>query len=458
MLSDISQAVVSFFVFTVLARKLNPEGYGTLNSLLAVAAIISVFVTNISANIVLTREFTLQPQTSLGIFRIVFPIRMFSFLLAIITLIFFELSKANNQIGYLLPVSAIVLSTIIWDLAESIAFGHFVTRLTTLISIGSSFVWLIVVIYLPSVNLNVNQVIWSYSCLFLLRSFVYLLLSYRKFVKINREDTSLNIRKLVIMSLPFLWMRIIGTFGDQVPILLLKSFSGAKEVAFYAVGNRFVMPITIAVTTGLRAVFPFMTKLYSENIESFKQKLVSVFTLIFILGGTLALILTVSSRFWLPQIFGQSYYPAIAAFNYQAWFGVLFSFDLLLSTVLSSTYQQKTLAIITTIDVLIIFPVMYFGSTFGAEGMAIAKLFGTLLLVGYHVVVVIRVLHIKLNSVSFMIAGVYFLCLMIISLLVQSTVSKLLFFFISIIIMLMIKNSGLRAFIVILRENIKQKI
>ena len=62
-------------------------------------------------------------------------------------------------------------------------------------------------------------------------------------------------------------MRVVGALGDQVPILLLEDYSGSAEVVFYSVGNRFVLPITIVVATGLRAIFPFMTKLFQEDKE-----------------------------------------------------------------------------------------------------------------------------------------------------------------------------------------------
>ena len=443
--SDVFQAVISFFVFMFLARKLNPEGYGTLNALLALASIFSVFATNISANLVLTREFTLHPKTSLAIFKIVFPIRIFSVLLAIIAVITYQLYKGESQTGYIYAISLIVFSTVIWDLAESIAFGHFVTKLSTVISISASFIWLIIVILLPNEDLNVNLVIWAYAGLFLLRGVVYLLLSYSKFVKANKEKTTLKIQTVLVMSMPFLWMRAVGVFGEQVPILLLKGYSGATEVGYYAVGNKFVMPITLAVTTGLRAVFPFMTKLFNEDKEKFKQKLISAFILVFIIGASIAALLTVSSAIWLPLLFGESYYQAINAFNYQAWFGVLLSFDLLLSTVLSSTYRQRTLAIITTIDVILIFPLMYFASGNGAEGMAIAKLIGTLVAVGYHIIVVIWILKIKLNNLPFLMAGLYFLILMISSIFLHSIIVKISIICLTLISLSLINNSPLKA-------------
>lgn len=444
LLSDISQAVISFFVFLFLARKLNPAGYGTLNALLALASLFSVFALNVSSNQVISREVTLWPKTTAGIFRIAFPIRMISLVITILALVLYQTYFGETNYGLIAATALIVASTVLWDLAESIAFGHFVTKLTTVVSISASFIWLIIVVLLPSRDLNVTLVIWLYAGLFIIRGIVYIIISYLKFVRGNNEKSVINLRNVVLMSMPFLWMRVVGTFGEQIPILLLKGYSGAAEVGYYAVGNRFIMPITLAVTTGLRAVFPFMTKLFYENKEKFKARLIEGFTFIFIIGGTISALLSITSGIWLPLFFGKAYQKAIEAFNYQAWFGVLLCFDLLLSTVLSSTYRQKTLAIITTIDIFIVFPLLYFGTQYGAEGMAIAKLVGVLITTFYHIIVVIFVLKIKLNSKPFMLSNIYFVILMIASVFLKDMTIKLIIIGMTLVTFSVMKSSPLR--------------
>ena len=408
-----------------LARKLSPEGYGILNTIIALATLFSVFSTNFSANQVIIREITIHPDSTKKIFRIVLPIRVISLIITILTLIIYQYNTAEDKFPFLIASSVIVISTLIWDLSESIAFGHFVTKFTTIISIIASLCWMIVVLLLPPKNLNIELVVVLYALILLLKGFSYLGFSYNKFVKNNTDETTMGWRAILIMSLPFLWMRIVGTFGNQIPILLLSKNSGATQVGYYSVGSRFVLPITLAVSTGLRAVYPFLTKLFHEDKEKFNGMLVKGFTFILILGSSLAMLLTVSSSIWLPMFFGKAYQNAVLSFNYQAWLGVLMSFDLLISNVLSSTYRQKTLAIITTIDVLIIFPLMYFGSKYGAEGMAMASLFGTLITACFHIIVVIVVLKIHINSWSFGFSFLYFLLFMLISIFITNMLLKI---------------------------------
>jgi O-antigen/teichoic acid export membrane protein len=391
-MSDVSQSIISFFVFMFLARKLSPVGYGTLNATMALASLFSIFATNVGANQVITREITLHPDSTKDLFRLLLPIRAISVIATVAALVIYYYWTGENHFIVIFSATLLVFSTTIWDLSESIAFGHFITKLTTMISMAVSGLWLLIVILLPPQYVSYETILLLYSVLFILRGGVYFLFTYQRFIRQKNEPARVRSAAILTMSLPYFWMRIFGTFSDQIPLLLLNGFSGASEVAYFSVGNRFVMPITLAVGTGLRAVFPFMTKLFMEDRESFNQKLIEGFTFVLILGSTLSMILTVTSGFWLPAILGEQYKSAVTAFNYQAWFGVLLSFDLLLSTVLSSTYRQNILAVITTVDVLIFAPMLYFGSHYGAEGLAIARLVGVMLTVSYHIVVVIKVL------------------------------------------------------------------
>ncbi len=443
--SDLSQAVISFFVFMFLARKLTPEGYGTLNAILALVSLFSVFATSICANQVIIREVTLQPKASLGIFKVVLPIKVISLLISIFALLLYQFYTKETQAIVLISTSVIVIATLIADLSESIAFGHFVTKFTTILSISAAVCWLLVIVLLPNNKISVNLVLLVYSIIYLVRSMAYLGISFGKFVRPNIESAGLRSGALLLMSMPFLWMRIVGVFSDQVPLLLLKGFGGAAEVGFYAVGNRFVFPITMAVSTGLRAVFPFLTKLYHEAKEKFVAKLADGFNFVLILGSTIAMVLTISSSVWIPLFFGEAYEKSIAAFNYQAWLGVLICFDMILANVLTSTYRQKVLAIIMTIDILIVFPLMYLGAQHGAEGMAIAKLAGAFITVLYHVVVVIKVLKAGIKSFSFLLSCIYFIVMMCATIFINEISIKVTIVIVLLMLFTLYRNSPLRS-------------
>lgn len=429
----------------LLARKMSPEGYGSLNAILAIATIFSIFSINLSSNQVIIREVTLHPKATKDFIRRVIVIRAVSLVLTILAIVIYFFNTTETGTAEIAGISIIVAATIGWDLAESIAFGHFVTKLTTYISIGAGICWFLIILILPLRMINVELVLIIYACILLVRSAFYIGFSFNKYVSPNEESIAIDYRSIILMSIPFLWMRIMSTFSDQIPILLLKGHSGNAEVGYYSLGNRFVMPITLAVSTGLRAMFPFMTRLFQENRDEFNKKLTTGFSAVLLFGSSIAMLLTVSSRFWIPLLFGEAYMNSILPFAYQSWMGVLLCFDLIVASVLAATYRQNVLALIMSVDVLIIFPLMYLGSSHGAEGMALARLGGTFITIMYHIVVVMLVMKADLKSWKFLFSCVYFVMMLVITILIEDVIFKLFLIMLLVGLFLVFRESPLRS-------------
>ena len=453
--SDVSQAVTNFFVFMLLARKLSPAGYGDFNVVLALVTIFSVFAVNFGANHVVTREVTLHPETTKNLFLHLIPIRIASyFLTSLAVIIYSNIDKVENPSIILFSI-LLVLANSVWDLSESIAFGRFVTRFTTIFSFSFSIIWLIIVFILPETRISVHKVLIIYTGIYIIRALAYFITCYRKYISTGTLDISLGIKPILIMSLPYLWMRAVGALTEQIPVLLLDKRSGNDEVGYFAVGFRLIIPITLAISTGLRAVFPFLTKLYFEDREEFNRKLVNGFSFVLIWGTIAATILVITSKFWIPFILGAAYLKAVSAFSILAWFGVGLCFDLILSTVLSSTYQQKTLAIVTTIDFVVMFPILYLGARFGATGLASAKLIGMLIVIFYHIVVVVMLLKIKINNSSFYTSFLFYLVMMTVNLFITSWPVRILFILLTLLLYCLFKQSPLRQNLQFIMNKIK---
>ena len=434
--SDVSQTIINFFVFIVLARKLAPEGYGEFNIILAVVALFTVFSNNSVSNHVITREVTLNPKSTNQIFKLFIPIRILSFIITGIALVIYINFKEINSNNVIIFSILLILSNTIWDISESIAFGHFVTKFTTIFNLCFSVIWLVVVICLPKEYSTSIVVISLYASLFIVRSIVYFIKISKSYILKNTNKINIGVKALLIMSFPYLWMRVLGVFTDQLPILFLDKYGGAKEVGFFSVGYRLIIPITIAINTGLRAAFPFMTKLYKEDKDRFDKKIIMSFSSVLIFGGIIAFLLVNFSDIWIPLFFGKSYTNSIESFNLLAWFGVILSFDLIISTILSSTYKQNTLAIITTIDVVVCFPLLYIGSKYGAIGLANSKLYTALFILIYHIIIVGKVLKIKILKKDFYLSFLFFIGMLIFSTTIFNFYIRNILFLITVIVFL----------------------
>lgn len=422
--SDVSNSIFQFIIFIVLARKLSPEGYGNFNTVLSIVALFSTFAIGLGTNHVVIRELAVKPKATKKLVKKVFPLRLISYVLTIIALVIYETYVVVEKPVIIIFAIILIFATAAWDFGESIAFGHFVTKYTMYFNIGISAVWMIGILLIPEGIMNYTIILLMYTVLYLLRGILYFILSYKKFAVPNTDDESVSTKRIFKMSIPYFWMRSIGSFTDQIPILVLKSVGGAAQVGFYSVGNKLILPITLAINTGLRAMFPYLTKLHSDNKEEFNKKLSESFIIIMLFGGTIAA-LVVSVGVWIiPLLLGESYKSSIEVLNYLVWYGVVLCFDSLLSTVLSSTYRQKMLAIITTIDIIIILPMLYFGAQNGAVGLAFMRMIGSIILILYHILLVIHIMKIKLSTFNFYFSCCYVLALILVSLLIKDQILR----------------------------------
>lgn len=153
----------------------------------------------------------------------------------------------------------LIFATSVWDFAESVAFGRLVTKYTTFFNLSFSCSWLLFVLFLPESYFSIEVVLVIYSLLFVCKSIGYLGRSCEKFVKTTLPVISLTKRSLFMMSLPYLWMRVFGIFGEQIPILILNNKCGTDQVGYFSVGFRLIIPITIAINT-VEGCFPLYDK------------------------------------------------------------------------------------------------------------------------------------------------------------------------------------------------------
>jgi O-antigen/teichoic acid export membrane protein len=397
--SDVTQQVISFLVLIVLARKLAPEGYGQFAVILSLVGIVSVFA-NFGMNLVLTREITLDPGHTKKYVSLIAPIRLASFLIAVGVFVMYYCLYHDGDRATLVFVTILVLSAVLWDICESIAFGHFITKYSSYLNITFAVLWLLSIAILPNTYFSIRSILVIYSSILSVKAIGYIILIKKYFIRTNNNEADTNLvdhKKMIFMSLPYLWGRGLGVLTDQVPILILNAVSGAMEVGFFSVGSKLILPISIALSTALRAMFPFMTKLYNEDKEVFSRRIKDGITVIVCFGTIIALAASISSKYWIPLLFGNAYIQSVASFNFLVWFGVILTVDLLLSAALSSSYKQNALAILTTIDVVIAMPIYYLGALQGSWGLSFAKFMLGLITLTYHWIVFAKLLKVTMR-------------------------------------------------------------
>jgi len=387
-MSMVVSSASSFLCFAVLGNKMPVEDYGLFSTMIALATTVSVFVNNVLAGIVANREIAVEPNSSRNLLLKFLVVRIISFLFGIVAL--FIYTRNDKDITQLVFISLVVLLSFdsFWDLFEQVAFGLRVTNYSMLLNVISSVIWLLVVFAIPRDMALINIILPVYAIICLSKTIIYGVVDCKLTHEYNGCSSTKSFKYLFCSSMPYMYNRILGTISTQIPILLLDGYAGLAETAYYSVGEKFATPITRLTTVTISAVFPFLTRALKKNHKLAGQAVVNLFQIILSFGACGALILCATSKYWLVAILGQKYSSAVEAFNYQIWFAVIVSVDSILSMALSSDFKQKTLSVITTIDVLLLVPFLYVGLGYGAKGIAIAKLMAAMFSVFYHLFVI----------------------------------------------------------------------
>tara|TARA_B100000767_G_C19752703_1_gene531480 strand:+ start:524 stop:1945 length:1422 start_codon:yes stop_codon:yes gene_type:complete len=442
--SDVIQQIVGFVVVILLARKLSPDGYGLYNVIISIATIFSV-VAHFGMSNVVIRELSLNPETTASfIKKIIIPFRIASFIFAVIAFFIYGMINVNADNTWSIYVVLIILNLSLWNFSESIAFGHEVTKYSSILNIIISLVWLASILIIPDKLLVVNTILLVYCLLHFIKGVSYSAIIYKEFYlpqPFKSQKSTVSRMQFFKMVLPYIWLLLIVTLSNQLPIQFLNTNSNLDEVGFYAVGFKLMIPISIVVGTAFKAIFPSLTRLYANDKLEFQNKLKLGFNLIIVFGTLIAIVASLSSYFWLTLIFGDEYSSAVMVFNFLIWFSVLSILDSLLSNGLSSAYKERVLAIIATIDVIIILPLLYYASSFGAWGLAFVKLTTGTVFLGYHLYVFVKVLNVKIfNKNLILLLGFYFTALSI-CLFMENQILQLLLITILLLILIIMRNS-----------------
>ena len=257
--------ILSFFTFVFLGKKLSVEEYGKFNTLIALVSIVSIFVNNIASGTVINRELSLNPKIGLSLTKRFILIRIISYLVGVIFIIIYVNSKGYNDKIIMISLALLLLGEIVWELFEQVTFSYKVAIISTVLNILGSLFWFIIVILLPLSVSKLYYFLPLYAVIVLIKGFLYFSVSVKKVI-LNIEVCVIDYSKIIKMSFPFLWIRILGTISSQLPTILLGGYVSDSEAAFYSAGEKFTMPISLMINAIVKSTFPYLTKYYKFKL------------------------------------------------------------------------------------------------------------------------------------------------------------------------------------------------
>ena len=438
---------------------MNVNDYGKFDAIIASITLFATFANNLAAGTVVNREISLNPEKGYYILKNARNMRIIGFIISVIVLTIYNIFIGITYPILLIAIALLLISNITFELSEQISFGYLITKNTTIINIISSIIWITIVLLIPKNQSQLLAIVMAYTFVFVFKSTIYSIVTKKILLNKTEIYSSMTKKKLFIDSLPYLWMRLVGTLGSQLPILFLDNISGSEEVAYYSVGNKFILPLTILITSGVNAFFPYLTRLYKEDMLRYKKFIYQILFVVLFGGATIAFLMTTTSDIWLVALMGEKYINAVTPFNYQIWLAVCIGFDLIFSMILSSSFNQKRLAIITTLDIIILLPIILIFIKEGSTGLAYAKMLSSIISLILHMIILIKIMPVKKMNRNIIFALGYFVLLLFLNSFDLILYVKLLIMISLVMIIFFIKDSPLRHLIgnlIIMFKNLRR--
>ncbi len=383
--------VLSILSSIRVARQLQPAGYGLFNLVnlqVTIFSIISVF----GLRIVVVRHIARNKQDARKIFTISNQIRIFTTALAMLLAVGY--SQLHNRQS-LPPVLIFVLLLLMvfqsfWDSIESVSFGSEKMQTSGIINLIMTTIWIAEIYLIPNSLFTVQTLLFAYVINQGTKTIIYYIWLRRKILNnIPKEPiTNFDEHKMLLRQSNFYFiLAVFSSIQSQIPILLLQFNSSIDQIGLFNLGNRILSPLQMMLSMLLTALFPMLARLAINDKVLFAKRVKSLLNIIILTGIWGSLCFSLFSQDIVKLLYGEAYITTANVILIQCWFTVLFAIFCTIGTILSALDKQKLLATLSIIYGVVASPIFYFGTKYGATGLAWAFVIAAFINMTYHWVI-----------------------------------------------------------------------
>ena len=400
--SNAATQFLLIFTSIKIARSLDPVLFGTYN-LLQLHVSIFVVIASFGVRNILIRSIARNKDIIKKLFFFALIIRAAGVLLAFILFgIYFMLEKQYDNLLFYFVLQCI-LSSVLFDLFESVAFGLEKMEFSGIINLLSAFCWLLTILLIPKNQLSLSLIFGLFVLFNTIKTLLYFFSIYKvEFIK-NFKSEQFSKDRFIEFSkecFPYYYLALFTLLSNQIPILFLEYRSGVAQIGYFNIASKILMPINLVLTTALAAIFPNLSRLFILNYPQFIKNVKIVFILItvFCIAGAFGVTLFRKEVIFL--LYGLKYSSSGLVLGYQCWYIAIYSLVCLIGTILGAINRQKELSYLSIVSTLIQVPILWYGSKYGAQYLSAAFLVATCITLLLHIFMINRYLKNELN-VSF---------------------------------------------------------
>lgn len=384
-----------------IARELEPAGYGLINLVSVQAAIFSI-IASFGLRTVIIRQVARNRMDASRLFKISNRIRLITTLVAVLAAIGYNsiASDKSLSVSFVVVVVLTIIILSFGDSIESIAFGMEKMQASGYLNLLFSALFVAIIYLIPVQYFTISTVLYITMLNQGLKTIVYLRWLQKKVL--NKNDINILVTKpeisgILKQSNYFFILAVFSALQTQVPIIFLQYNSTIDQIGIFSLGNRMLSPLQLVLNTMMTALFPMFSRLAIGNINLFAVRIKSLLNILVIVGILGCIGFSFFCKEVVILLYGVEFLDSANIILIQCWFTVLFGIFCVIGLVLSALDKQRLLAILSIIYGSSAIPIFYFGTRYGAIGLAVAFIIAALVNMTYHWFVFIKVLQNKVS-------------------------------------------------------------
>ena len=364
--------VISFFTVLKVTSLLAPDDYGLFTFLSAQGALL-ISVGDLGIRNIIIRSIARDGERTNDLMVNGVVLRTLSLLALSLIYVVYNYYFGSLDSYQLLLVFSFSLVNVFGNLFENAFLGHERMLPPSLVSIAHSVLWFVAVFTLPVEQVEPDRLFLIYLTIYVGKAlFLYYYLVKYDLLKGKVQNFWLSSRALLRESWPYFLVLLVMLPFTRLSNNFLDINSTNEEVGYFNLAQRLIGPVSLVLDFALAAVFPNLSSLWVSDRSRLKALVANGFQYFMLAGLLMCFSFSLFIREVVGLLFPVSYLPAVVVCQMQVWYLFLTSIDSGVGTILGATDNERYILQLAIVNSLCATPLLYYGSYYGAVGLAYA--------------------------------------------------------------------------------------
>lgn len=375
-IGSILAQLISLFTILKITRILSPSEYGIFTFMLMQGALLSA-IGDLGMNNIVIRSIARDYNKTNDLIHNGLVMKVIAVLILSFLYIGYNFWLGSLSSEQLILIFVYSLAVCLYKLFENAYVGHERMLPNAIISVSQSILWFSAVFLLPESLVNFTNLFYIYLGISIARALAYyILLHVHKLLKGEIQRFWRTCKVVLNESWPYFVMVVIMLPFTKFSNNFLDLNSTSEQVGYFNLSERLLGPVSMVLDFALAALFPNLSAIWAKDQERFKGLIRNGFKYFMLVSMVLCFLFTLFSYDVILFLFPESYLPAVKVCQLQVWYIFLTSVDSFIGTILGSVNKEKLILRLNIVNAIFSTPLLYFGSQYGAIGLASAFVIG----------------------------------------------------------------------------------